>query len=213
MPRVMEIVVTVAAGDCVSSLGEEYGIHPDDIWEHPANKALREHGCTPHTLRPGDEITIPPQRPHEEPCASAQRHRFQRLAVPARLKIRLLRNGVPAKNEGYILTIDGQKQEGVTDADGWLDEPVAPHATEATLLIKRGSRKYALEIGNLDPGSDVLGAKARLRGLGFDPGRLDEGDGRHFRAALGQMQQVTGLKVTGQLNQETAEKLQRMFGV
>ncbi|MGB9698788.1 MAG: LysM peptidoglycan-binding domain-containing protein [Thermodesulfobacteriota bacterium] len=50
---------TVKQGDCLSSIGEKYGIFWEKIWNQPKNDKLKEKRKNPNILYPGDVIFIP----------------------------------------------------------------------------------------------------------------------------------------------------------
>lgn len=104
----------VRQGDCIASIAAAHGFFWKTIWEHADNASLRQARGNGHILLPGDRLAIPALSPKEESCAAAQHHRFRRLGVPSKLRIRVVRYEPPdehaapetsAQNNGSEVTI------------------------------------------------------------------------------------------------------------
>src|SRR5262245_31217609 len=124
---------TIQNGECLASVAYEHGFLPETIWSAPENSDLRARRKNPYTLLPGDELTIPDKRLGVAECATEQRHRFLRKAVPAKLRIILRdKDDQPRKSLPYVATIQGasQEQKGETDDNGALELTIPPNARE-----------------------------------------------------------------------------------
>src|SRR5882724_8132013 len=81
----------VKPGDCVSSIAYSRGFFWETLWNHPSNAALKNARKDPNILNPGDILHIPDLTPNEESCANEQDHAFKLKGVPAKLKLKVMR--------------------------------------------------------------------------------------------------------------------------
>jgi len=197
----------VEQGDCISSIAEESGLFWSTIWNHADNSDLKELRKDPNALLEGDVVVVPDKTLKEESCATEQKHKFKKKGTPAKMKIRLMLDDKPRKNEPYKLCIDGKWVDGKTDGDGYLEEVIPPSAREGELRVGSGDNVeiYQLGLGTLDPADSESGAEDRLLGLGYD---LSGG----LEAALEAFQSKEKLTVNGQLDDATKNKLKERYG-
>ena len=200
--------IRVRQGDCISSIADRTGHFPDTIWDHADNAELKELRGDPNVLEPRDTVVVPDIEPRTESRASQERHRFRRLGVPARLRIRFLVNDEPRANESYQICIDGEWDEGTLDGDGLMDRPLPPQAREGVIVFGEGDSqdRYEIRFGSIDPIDSEEGVRGRLEDLGY-PAR------RSQRRAVRSFQEREGLEPTGRLDDETRQKLQEKFGI
>lgn len=204
----------VSGGDCCNSLGLAAGHHPKTIWQDGDNESLRSLRGNMAVLKPGDSITIPPLRVHEESCATAAKHTFKRLGVPSRLRIRMLKGGKAWTSQQYELRLEGGLTlTGSTDGEGILKHWIPPSARSGELYFKTGKRLFPLAIGDLDPPNTSRGAQSRLRGLGLPGGPVSEAWTPKAREALRSFQRLNDLEPTGELDHKTASKLADLFNI
>jgi hypothetical protein len=212
----------VLQGECMSSLGAQYGFHPNTLWGHPENAALRELRGDPNILAEGDDVFIPDKRIHEVPAGTGRRHVFRRLGFTTVYRVRFLTyDGKPRAGLAYRFTVDGSTRTGKTDGDGALSEPIAPDARRAKLVLfarsgegddeEQWEEHYDVALGHLDPVTVVSGVQARLTGLGF-PCRVTGELNATTVEALSQFQQSAGLEVTGQPDDPTRAALVEAYG-
>lgn len=81
----------VREGDCISSIAYENGFFPDTIWNHPDNTELKRLRKEMNLLEVGDIVKIPEKEEKEESAAPEQKHRFRKKGVPAKLKMKILK--------------------------------------------------------------------------------------------------------------------------
>jgi hypothetical protein len=203
----MPIQHVVEQGDCISSIAEGSGFFWQTIWNHADNSDLKDLRKDPNALLQGDVVVIPDKTLKEESCATEQKHKFKKKGTPAKMKIRLMLDDKPRKNEPYKLCIDGKWVDGKTDGDGYLEEVISPGAKEGELRVGSGDNVeiYQLGLGTLDPADTESGAEDRLLGLGYD---LSAG----LEAALEAFQSKEKLTVNGQLDETTQNKLKERYG-
>ena len=164
---------TVKHGDCVSSIAEENGFFWETIWNAPANKDLKELRKDPNILLPRDSVVVPDRKPKEVSGATNEVHKFKVKNSPAKLRLRILKEGVSRKGEPYVLIIDGiEKARGTIPPDGNINISIQPIAAKGELRIGDQGKEevYKLDLGYLDPIETTSGMKARLNSLGFDCG-------------------------------------------
>jgi hypothetical protein len=211
----MPIDHVVKQGDCLSSLALEYGFLPETIWNDPANAELKQKRKNMSILFEGDIVVIPDKRLREESRPTTARHVFKRKGVPEILQMTLQDfRYEPRKNVKYTITIDGQTEEGQTDANGHLQHPIPPNAREGKLVVHDGGvdEEYPLNLGYLDPITEVSGVQKRLSSLGFDCGEVDGILGPKTEQAISEFQVQHKLDPTGEVDDKTRQKLKEVYG-
>lgn len=204
----------VQQGDCISSIAADYGFLPDTIWNHPANAELRSERQNGNILYAGDVLTIPDVSLRKETRPTDKRHVFRRKGVPEKLKIVLLDDrDLPRQGLKYILTIDGQSRQGTTQSDGSIEEPIPPGAKSGHLIVFEESQieQIPLDLGCLDPLTEISGVQKRLSNLGYDcpsEGEMDD----DTAAAIAAFQQEHSLDITGKIDDATRDRLKQAYG-
>jgi hypothetical protein len=201
----------VQQGECIFSIAFEHGFFADTIWNHPKNAELKKKRRDPNVLMPGDLVFVPDIRPKDASRPTGQMHKFRCKNTPKTLRIQILRLGIPIKNIGYRIDIDGLEKEGKTDSGGWLRQTLAPNAKLAKVVLADGS-KYELNLGHLDPIDEVTGLQGRLHSLGYFEGAIDGQFDDKTREALEIFQRSNDLKVTGEADGQTKDLLIKMSG-
>jgi hypothetical protein len=126
----------------------------------------------------------------------------------------------PATYEGranvpYHLDIDGVVTTGTTDDEGFVDCPIPPDARSGRLTIDPGQpdeRVLPLQLGHLNPLSELSGVVQRLRNLGFDCDEPTDGNTEALEETLRFFQGRHDLTVTGQADDATRDKLSELHG-
>jgi len=201
----------VKQGDCLSSIAAKYGLFWEKIWNHPKNAQLREKRKDPYILYPGDVIFIPQKEDKEVAAATGQKHRFRRKGIPEKLELILCLEGEPRRNEDYELQIDGKLIRGKTDGQGKVSISIPPGARQGKLILIKTGEEFNLDLGHLDPITEITGVQARLANLGFDvevSGKWDE----RSKEALRQFQKSNNLNPTGEIDETTRNKLKEVHG-
>src|SRR5208282_5132565 len=166
----------VQQGDCIESIAFEHGFFWQTLWNDGANASLKSKRKDPNVLMEGDVVRIPDRRPKQDSVATEQRHRFCLKGVPSKLRLVVLENDKPLASEPYLLDIDGQLSKGRTAADGSVELGIPPNARNGRLIVSEGlnQRIYRLDLGGLDPATEVSGVKGRLRNLGYPVASVDD---------------------------------------
>jgi hypothetical protein len=201
---------TVRAGECLSSIADLYGLFPDTIWNDPANSHVKQQRKNPNILLAGDQLIIPDKRLKEASGSTDTRHRFRKKGVPAVLRLQVFEGETFRANQEYRLWIDGSTiLTGSTDAMGVIEHSIPPRARKAVLIIGPDQYRYELELGAMDPLSEVSGIKARLNNLGYFCGDGQGWDARS-QQAMRAFQQRFGLAQTGIPDEQTCQTLEDM---
>jgi N-acetylmuramoyl-L-alanine amidase len=203
----------VQQGDCIESIAFNHGHFWKTVWNHPDNQQLKSVRKDPNVLLAGDKVFVPDLRPKQESGATEQRHRFKRKGVPSAISIVLKEKGKPRANVQYVLEIDGVVTSGTTDGEGRIQHSISPHARTGSLTVGENKEEfYTLRLGHVDPIDEVTGYQARLKNLGYYHGPIDGESGEETAAALRRFQRAQGLRVTGQADSETRDKLKSEYG-
>jgi N-acetylmuramoyl-L-alanine amidase len=197
---------TIAEGDCLSSLADQYGFLPDTIWNHPQNAQLKATRQDQNVLYPGDIIFIPDLTPKQVPCAVDQTYPFVKKGVPAKLRLQLLDGDQPRANVPFQLLIDGNWITGNSDGNGFIDQPIPPSAKSGKLIVGEGTTKdiHEFQFGTVDPFDTQEGVTGRLRNLGYGTDDMAE--------ATKAFQSKEGLTVSGEVDDATRTRLKEKFG-
>jgi N-acetylmuramoyl-L-alanine amidase len=218
----------VQPGDCMSSIAYERGFFWKTLWNDSSNADLKAKRKNPNVLMTGDVVHIPDLTVKNEPGATETTHKFMLKGVPEKLHIKLLDyDHKPRPNLDYIIVIDGNSRRGQTDADGVLIENIPPHAktgkvtfaapelvdnTGEPIPANPKDQVMILQLGDLNPISEVSGLKARLANLGFYKGPIDENLDAATKQAISKFQTKQGLPVTGDADDAARQKLQDLHG-
>jgi len=199
---------TVKQGECITSIADKYGLFWETVWNHDQNGELKQQRKDPNVLQPGDELFIPDKEVKEEDCATEQKHRFRKKGIPAMLKVRILLSNEPLSDKPYTLIIDDQIiAEGITDQDGFVEEPIPPNAREGSIIVGEGENRlvFPVSLGTLDPIDTDEGVAGRLMDLGY-PAHDD------LNEAIRAFQKDNDIEPTGNIDNQTREKLKEAFG-
>ncbi len=204
----------VRQGESIFSLSKRYGVPADKILNHPDNRQYQDSGRSSGILYPGDIVSIPDPEIKEVELATNQRHTFSCLNRSVELKMRFLKRDEPLADEPYLLRVTGDEISGNLDRDGWLREQVPADAADAVLVLGEGDsqRKINLRIGDLNPAQEAGGICQRLHNLGFFHSEEDLESERVDPDALRTFQAKHGIEETGQLDEDTRNRIIEAYG-
>ncbi|HEX7939344.1 MAG TPA: peptidoglycan-binding protein, partial [Gemmatimonadaceae bacterium] len=132
-------------------------------------------------------------------------------APQVQLVIRLLdASEQPRAGVSYTLRVGDQEAQGVTDAQGRIDQSV-PRGV-ATGVLTFDGHDVQLTIGGLEDATQVKGMQQRLNNLGYDAGDADGELNDRTRDALRRFQSNRNLAVTGTITPETRQRLMALYG-
>ena len=170
---------------------------------------MKQERQNPDVLLPGDRVFIPDKGDREETGATEARHRFVARTTGVRLELAVRFENEPVRNATYTLRVGDRETTGTTDGDGVLREDIDAAATRGHLRLQDPPLEWELEIGHLDPVSEVSGVQSRLNNLDHPCGDPDGLMGPRTRASLRQFQSRHGLPVTGQIDGATRAALKK----
>mgnify|MGYP000889333786 CR=1 FL=1 len=148
--------------------------------------------------------------PEEDASASDESHLDDPVYEPKEVK------DEPVKNTPYKIEIDGKViQEGNTDGEGKVEIPLPPNAKAGRIVLRPGTedeRVMLLNLGGMDPISEISGVRKRLYNLGFPCQATGNEPGDDLTIAVRQFQENNGMKVTGTVDQQLKDKLKELHG-
>jgi N-acetylmuramoyl-L-alanine amidase len=207
---------TVTQGDCINSIAAQWGLFWETIWNDPKNAELAALRQNPNALLPGDKVFVPDKRKKEEGCETTRRHVFRIRGVPVRLNLQILDTGQkPRAGLRYTLVIDGRQVDGVIPEDGRISEIIAPNAKKAKLTLRPADgpvEEYDMNIGHMNPVTDLTGVQGRLKNLGYYRGQMHGSLDEETAEALREFQASRGLEVTGAPDEATQGALSGLHG-
>jgi hypothetical protein len=121
----------------------------------------------------------------------------------------------PRRNVPYVVEIDGKLIRGTTDDDGMIECGIPPNASKGRLIVEPGTPNETtlpLELGHLNPLSELSGIKQRLANLGLECGDRRDSPTPGLEEALRAFQEKHGLPVTGEADQTTRDKINEVHG-
>jgi hypothetical protein len=199
----------VQQGDCITSIAFEKGLYWETLWNHADNASLKEKRKDPNVLLAGDIVVIPDQQLKEVTAACEQKHRFKLKGVPAKIKLQMLVDNQPRKNEPYRINIDGEWRTGKTDGQGFIKQSI-PNGLQSAILVigpPDSEETINLKFGTVDPLDTDGGVCSRLHDLGFNPNPDD------LSGSVSAFQDSAGLQANGTLDDATRAKLKEVFGL
>ena len=201
----------VEQGEYLAQIAAKYGFRSATaIWEHPSNQALKNQRVNPNVLLPGDSIFIPEPTQKAVSVTTAKKHVF---VVPSeklllRLRVRDF-DDQPVKNTACTVQVDGVDHLLQTNGEGLVELEVPKTAQGGKLSVPSLELELPLKIGHLDPPDAKSGWVGRLRNLGY---LFEADDPAGIAEALEEFQCDNKLKVTGQPDTATQNKLKELHG-
>lgn len=216
----MSTPYTVEPGDCLSSIAAAFNF--DDwktIYYYAENADFRQLRPDPNVIYPGDLLYIPDFDAGQQNASTETNNLFTLNVVPTLLRLKIMSVGdQPVAGAKYKLEIPGLPNlEGSTGGDGMISEAIPPDTTTGLLTVfKNGASAppiiWRLQVGDLNPVTEVSGQQARLNNLGFDAGDVNGLPNSVTDAAVSRFQDKNGLVVDGKCGPITQGKLKSLFG-
>lgn len=192
----------------------ETGHSEDDIWNAPKNEPLRQSGRSRDVLHPGDILYVPDTPPDPSALTLTAENGYAAAIPVIRVEIAFAADDEPRASQKYRVELPGRTIEKTTGADGVVafDAPVTLRF--ATIEFIDPPASYRVHLGGLDPVRERSGQLQRLRQLGYLPETppAEEVTGEALRAATSRFQRQQGLTPSGDMDDETAARLERAFG-
>lgn len=206
---------SVKQGETLLSIAKEKGFHSwEVIWNHEKNAELRKKRQDPQVLSEGDALFIPEKNTDPILIETNRRHTFVVKTLKAAFRTVVQDDlGKPLGNRRFRLKVGEESLGGITDEDGVIELEIDPEPAEGKLEVYLETQPeriltWNLKLGHLDPIEKLSGVKARLTNLGFLCGEIDDEElNDETKKALRDFQIVYRLKVTGEADQATRQKL------
>lgn len=131
---------------------------------------------------------------------------------PEKLIIQFKVEGKPRANESYVLEIDEIRFRGTTDSDGVVAVFIPPDAEKGKIVFPDSGEEYPLELGDLDPITEITGVQGRLRNLGFYDGPVDGEVRDELARAISVFQERHNLEASGDLDESIRDAIQNAYG-
>ena len=197
------------------SIAEQNGfLDYRDLWNDPANAALKKVRVNPFCLVPKDSVAVVDLDPKQATKPTGQFNRFTVQAGDAVIRLKLLDpNGKPIKGRtckvltgrfGPPTDLKSLRQADpapVTNGDGIMETPIARNALDAKVELLGDDGKTVesaprLRIGFLPPVNSLAGQRARLNQLGLYAG-FAAADSDQLRWAIEEFEHLHQLPVKG----------------
>lgn len=199
---------TVTLGDDVEILTKKFRLFTES-GALEIDKEFKAHG---NKIRLGYD----PSRPSKE----KEEKEPETKPFTAKLSNYLLQ---PYANKKYHLMVEGLRLEGETDAEGTVKQDIPKPAKQVIVRLwldeypEGRQRVYTLNLATLPAPETGLGARLRLKNLGYYNGLVtEEPPDEGLRAAVAEFQddhrETHGLEPTGELDEGTAGALEEVHG-
>jgi hypothetical protein len=204
----------VTQGEHVEKLAFLRGADAAEVWDHPANAALKGKRKSMHQLLAGDILHLPVGPMDGLPLEQGTRNRY-RARVPVvdvRVSIRTREGpvaGAPYVIEGLPLREGEAPPSGKTGPEGEIHLRVPVVLREVSVRLPEQRVTYQVRVGDLDPAAEPSGAAQRLRNLGFLAAGASADD---ISSSVASFQRSVGLPVTGTLDEATRGRLEEAAG-
>ncbi len=200
----------IKPGDTVASFAKKTGIPEEKIWNDAANSELKKKSDDPNILTAGDKIVIPDLEKRKESAATESKHTFVKKMPKKKLNLQLMDDDQPIAGEDYVIKVDGKLIQGSTDPEGKIEADIPANAKSGMLII--GGEEIPLEIGVMEPVTELKGIQMRLNNLGYTCGNIDGKLDDETRAAIESFQAANDQEVTGEADKATQDKLAELHG-
>lgn len=122
----------------------------------------------------------------------------------------------PVANAPYVFEVEGVVvDEGSSDGDGKVSIAIVPDARSGKLIFHRGKPEefvLELDLGVMDPVTEVSGVRKRLSNLGYFCSQVGSEDADDLRSAVICFQNDNSLEPTGGVDDELRDKLKELHG-
>ncbi|HBY58182.1 MAG TPA: hypothetical protein DEH78_00060 [Solibacterales bacterium] len=203
----------VQKGDCIASIADKYGHFWGKVWQYGPNAQLKNLRKNPNVLMDGDVVVVPEKAPGEKDAATDQLHTYRRKGVPSKVRLRMMAHDKPRRDIDWTFDVDGKTHRGKTDGDGYLSLPVPPGVQRGVLKLYVDNlvEEHTINLGYLNPITEVTGIQQRLRNLGIEcpeSGAMDE----DTKNALNEFRAKYELEPADGPDQATIDKLKEVHG-
>ncbi len=206
----------VRDGEYLTKIAALLGTSPEALWNHPANADLKAKRQHMDVLSTGDILYLPDDPPRPGlPLRKGTTTHYAAKVPKATVSITLRDGKIPLKNEPFVVNGAGAPIEGTTDGSGNLTFQISVHIREAEILLPKKGLSFPLHIGDMDPITETSGVQKRLENLGLysPPSKPEQGTAEEaLKAAITSFQKAQDLKVSGEIDDPTRQRLVELYG-
>jgi N-acetylmuramoyl-L-alanine amidase len=203
----------VEQGDRLPTIARKKGFARwQTIWSFAGNAGLRGLRNA-HILFPGDEVSIPSKLARVAQVQGGKAEYVLQIS-PEMLRVRFAE---AEENEEPIMfraTPDAGDDlfEGELAADGTMEIDLPPNATQVSVELFCGDGDapfvtYQLDLGGLDPRTEITGVQARLANLGYYDGEIDGDLGNVTKGAIVRFRREYGLPLSDEVDDDLRNAL------
>lgn len=177
----------VKQGECVASIVADTGLNWEKVWNLPENAKLKSaRKDDAGALLPGDLLYVPERELKTEECQTEDRYKFRKHVTTSLFRIAFEGYNGPRSGEPYRIVIDGIIKEGELDDKGQLEEVIPNYLKKIVLYLGSEPTQeiFDINLGALDPCTELSGIQARLNQLCYGAGPVDNLMGPLTRAAI-----------------------------
>jgi len=178
----------VDQGESVSSIVSDTGLNWKKVWGLPENQALKQsRGDDPDALLPGDMLYIPKCEQKEEDCQTDTKRRFKKLSTTTLFRMAFEDYDGPRAGEDYLIKFNRKIiKEGKLNDEGGLEVIIPCHVKTLVVVLGKepSEEEFMINLGMLDPVTELTGVQDRLNHLGYRSGSVDNKMGPLTRAAV-----------------------------
>ncbi len=213
----------VVQGESLSSIASHYGFNTiDSIYNHSNNSDFKALRSNPDIIHVGDEVFIPELSPAKYKIELNKKVTFIRK-YPKELLSLLINFEEDEENQGgdkdAILIVNDVEYPSKSDSSGLVKWKL-PKTSKRTGLVKlflepdqnEATHAFEVKLGDLNPVSENTGVQARLNGLGFHCGNIDNKIKDKSEEAIRKFQKVNNLVVDGIAGTNTQQALENKYG-
>ena len=161
----------VRRGDTTASIARSHGFENfETLWNAPGNRPLRARRDNPQSLLEGDEVALIEAKPKTLTASKGTETTFTVFLAKLRLRLRAFdRNQKPRASQSFVVVVDGEELDKTTDGDGFLEVPLLRASSRVTVRFggDEDGEEDVLDLGSLEPNTEVEGLDERLRNLNF----------------------------------------------
>ena len=202
----------VRAGEHLATIAHDAGLDPDDVWNHPKNKELREARKDKNILCEGDVLTLDVEEQKPIPLKVGQANRYSAMVPEIETHLRFADARGPFAGEAYVVEGLDEPIKGTTDGDGKLTINAPVTAKVAKVRFEKRGLSFSALLGEMDPITEPSGVQLRLALLGYFKGPASGELDAATTEALRAFQKAKSLGSTGAMDQPTLEALKAAYG-
>jgi len=208
----------IKQGDYLLKVAHLLGFDADKVWSDPKNAELKTKRKDPSMLKAGDILFVPDEPKKKLKLNPKQSNTYVAHVPTVKVAVAVAHDNEPLKNKKYVIEGLGDDTEHTTDGDGAIHIEAPVHVREVMVRFVETGMRLQVAIGDLDPPDTPSGARMRLANLGHLAEKLAGSDPHISRdvdalaGAIKKFQSVSGLPITGLLDQMTSDALAKAHG-